>query len=366
MNRENETATRRLEQQRTFIIRFMYWSIIAVGILAGLKYAGPVLSPFIIAFVIAWATHKPVDWFSRKTQIKRPVIAFIFVTLLFVMIGGIVGFIGTNIFLGLKEFFTGIPAFYNGTVLPVLEEVFQWLDKFFNSLNLSEMVIVEEYANRTMEAIGQFASTVSTGAITAISSVATTIPGTFIKTIITLISTVFISMDYHKIMDFIGRQFPEKVRNYVIEGKDYIGGTILKYIKSYSLIILMTFVELWLGFSLIGIPNAVIIAALIAVVDILPVLGTGGVLIPWAIIAGINSDVKVAVGMVILYLAITIIRNIVEPKLVGQQVGLHPVVTLASMLLGLFFFGFIGLFGVPILVSLLKNFNDRGIIHILK
>ena len=100
--------------------------------------------------------------------------------------------------------------------------------------------------------------------------------------------------------------------------------------------------------------------------DILPVLGTGGIMIPWGIISLIMGKWVLGLGLLALYLIITVIRNIIEPKIVGHQVGLHPVVTLLSMLAGLQLFGIIGLFGFPITLSLLKNLNDRGVIHILK
>lgn len=95
-------------------------------------------------------------------------------------------------------------------------------------------------------------------------------------------------------------------------------------------------------------------------------LGTGGIIIPWAVISLIQGNIFLGCGLLILYIAITIIRNIVEPKIVGSQLGLHPVVTLASMFVGLQVFGGLGLFGMPITLSLLKHLNDNGTIHILR
>ena len=113
-------------------------------------------------------------------------------------------------------------------------------------------------------------------------------------------------------------------------------------------------------------PNAILIAVVIAIFDILPVLGTGGIMIPWSIIALLYGNYKIGVGVAVLYIIITIIRNIIEPKLVGQQVGLHPVVTLISMFVGLHFLGFIGMLGLPITISLLRYLNDKGIVNIFK
>ena len=89
-------------------------------------------------------------------------------------------------------------------------------------------------------------------------------------------------------------------------------------------------------------------------------------MIPWAVLTLLQGKLKLGLGLLVVYAAITIIRNIIEPKIVGGRLGLHPVVTLASMFLGAQLFGVIGLFGFPIGLSLLRYLNDNGSIHILK
>lgn len=148
--------------------------------------------------------------------------------------------------------------------------------------------------------------------------------------------------------------------------KNYMTGTMGKCIISYCLIFGITFAELVAGLFLLGIKNAFAIAFIIAVLDILPVLGTGTVLIPWAVLAFASGRISTGVGVFALYLVITVVRNLIEPKLVGKQMGLSPVIMLPCMLIGLKFFGIIGLFVVPLLVSFLKQLNDRGIIKIFR
>ena len=151
-----------------------------------------------------------------------------------------------------------------------------------------------------------------------------------------------------------------------LSGLIYLTDTLFVVIRSYVLIMLLTFAELSILFSLFGIESAVLKAALIALLDILPILGTGGIMIPWAVLTLLKGKLKLGLGLLVVYAAITIIRNIIEPKIVGGRLGLHPVVTLASMFLGAQLFGVIGLFGFPIGLSLLRYLNDNGSIHILK
>ena len=101
-------------------------------------------------------------------------------------------------------------------------------------------------------------------------------------------------------------------------------GTLFVCIRSYALIMSITFAELFLGFTLFRIDFALLLALCIAVFDILPVLGTGGIMIPWAVITAILGDYPMALKLIGLYIFITIVRNIIEPKIVGSQIGLHP------------------------------------------
>ena len=89
-------------------------------------------------------------------------------------------------------------------------------------------------------------------------------------------------------------------------------------------------------------------------------------MIPWALIMAVYGNYPLALELFLIYVAITVVRNIIEPKIIGGQLGLHPVVTLISMFVGVDFFGVIGLFGFPILLSLIRHLNDRGVIKVLK
>jgi len=124
--------------------------------------------------------------------------------------------------------------------------------------------------------------------------------------------------------------------------------------------------EVGIGLWLMGIKMPFVISRFIAVFDILPMVGTGGIIIPWGIIGLILGNFRVGFGMLALYLFVTVVRNTIEPKIIGQQVGLHPVATLVSMFLGTKLLGIVGLFGFPITLVILKQLNDTGKIKLYK
>jgi predicted PurR-regulated permease PerM len=106
----------------------------------------------------------------------------------------------------------------------------------------------------------------------------------------------------------------------------------------------------------------VIIAFVVSIVDIVPVLGTGTVLIPWAVYSLISGRVGMGIGLVILYAVITVLRQVIEPKLVAHQVGLPSIVTIMAMFLGARIFGAFGILLLPLTVIVVKLMLDEGII----
>ena len=129
---------------------------------------------------------------------------------------------------------------------------------------------------------------------------------------------------------------------------------------------LMTFSELAIGLLIMGVDNSWGVAAGIAVLDILPIVGCGTVLIPWAVVSLVTGKTGLGISLLVLYVIIAIVRNIAEPKIVGQQVGLHPLATLLAMVTGASLFGAAGVFALPIALAVIKQLDDDGIIHVIK
>ena len=127
------------------------------------------------------------------------------------------------------------------------------------------------------------------------------------------------------------------------------------------IIMFITFCELCLGLWLIGgTNNLFVVAGIICIVDILPVLGVGTVLIPWSVILMVTGDFTRGILLALLYIVIVIIRNFIEPRIIGKQMGLHPLVTLICIFVGLRLFGIIGMFAVPLTVMVLIELQRSG------
>lgn len=323
----------RIRHQKEFLIKFAYWAVWGGLVLAAVKMIGPVLLPFIAAFFVAWILSFPVAFAAERMHIRRRIAAVAVVLLFYGLAGLVIGFLGNRIMLLGQELLGEVVRFVSETIFPMMKHFCAW------TAGLTGM---------------------SGTLLQQVSGIAVNIPGMCFKLLLAVISTVFMELDFPQIMYFLEKIIPEKWKETVSAVKKGTFGTMGKCAAAYVFIFLMTFAELATGLLLLQIEGAFAIAFLIAVLDILPVLGTGTVLLPWAVIAFAGGNARMGIGVMGLYLIITVVRNIVEPKLVGKQMGLSPVVMLPCMILGLHFFGILGLFGVPLLASFLKKLYSDG------
>ena len=178
--------------------------------------------------------------------------------------------------------------------------------------------------------------------------------------------------EYDYVVNFIKLQFPEHKRKDLSRAKRLVFSSLGKMARAYALIMLITFIEMYAGLTVLDLTGifstkyAPILAAIIAIVDIAPMLGTGTILLPWAVYSFISGKYSLAIGLFIIYVVITVIRQIIEPKLVAGQLGLSPVITISAMFLGLKLLGFLGMFMTPLTIIILKLLHDEGILHLWK
>lgn len=355
-----------VEKKREFIINTIYFLIIAAIIYITIKYGLGWFLPFVVGFGIAFILKPLINFISKKLRINRKVVAGITVLIFYTTVGALFTLIMVKIFVALKEVFMKLPNIYISTIEPSIFQISSNFEEILVKLDPALMQAIRDMISSLTKSLGTIITNISSGVVLFVSSTVSTVPSFFVLVIFSIISSFFFAMDYVSITSFITRQFSEKSSSIIFEVKDYIVGTLFKFIKAYSIIISVTFIELAIGLSILKIEGAITIALLIACVDVLPVLGTGGIVIPWILIELIRGNIALAIGLTILYVVITIVRNVLEPKVVGQQVGLHPLIMLMCMFIGVKIFGFLGLFVLPVIVIILKNLNDSGKIHIFK
>ncbi len=354
------------EKRRRFIINVAYWAIALALIYCSVKYLLPLLAPFVLAFLIAFALRPLNRLLCGKCRLRPKLAAVLTVILFYLTVGALFTLAIVRIFLFLKDAFLALPAAYTTSIEPALLALNSRLNELIANLGLKVQLEIGNALRNLVSALGDVITTLSVSAVGAITTIAAKLPAFLVSMLMTIISSFFFAVDYDRVVAFVLAQLNEKQRALVHEVRSNVTSILFQYVKSYSLIMFITFCELSLGLSVLRVNNAIPIALLIAIFDILPVLGTGGIMIPWMIIRFINGDYRIAVGLLVVYLLITVIRNIIEPKIVGKRVGLPPLVTLMAMFVGTALFGFVGLFGLPIALAILNSLNAAGVIHLFR
>jgi sporulation integral membrane protein YtvI len=210
------------------------------------------------------------------------------------------------------------------------------------------------------EVISNFVSGVSKKLPVWLGAMASAIPSFILFVIVTLISGFYFCVDLGGIHSGIKSLLPTGASEKLAHIKRRVLGTALRYLRAYILLLLMTFGELFIGFSILKIDYALLLAAVIALIDILPVLGVGSVLIPWAAVVLISGNYYLGVGLFILYGCVALVRQISEPKIVGGSLGIHPLLTLISMYAGFKLFGLFGMIIGPAVALVVKSIITTG------
>lgn len=344
-----------MEKKQKFIWNILFYGIIILLIWAACKVILPVLIPFIIAFIIASLIRIPVKKLYGPSDVKNKIISIMACILFYGVVFFVLGFASVRIYHTISDFLISVPSLYQNDVVPALNQVSYIINKALQSMDKGIAVELDKMFQDFLSNMGEYIKSFSVNAIKAISGSLAGIPGFIIKFVITIISTFFCMIDYNKILVLGIRFIPKGKEETFLNILRYFKGTIFIYLKSYSLLFLLTYVELTIGFTILRIPYAPLIAALIAVFDILPILGVGGILLPWFVVLLVMKNIPKAIGMILLYLVITFVRQTAEPKLVGKQIGLHPLATLIFMYLGLRVMGFFGMFLFPVTLAVLIN-----------
>ena len=345
------------EAKRKFLIDVAFLTVICVIIYFIFKFLSVYLLPFVIGIFVSFIVQKPVRFISSKTKIPKNITTVIFVVFTYLFIIGIVILIGLGLYSWLNSLLKLIPSFK--------EPLFSALDTI--SVYLSNLLKnVPETLINSFNGIPEKTLNNITGALTSklpkiALGVAEAAPSLIISTIVTLVASCYIAGDYSNIVKFLYKHSPKNVWDVVIEIKDLFTKTIFKLVRGYLLLMIITFFELAIGLALIGQNNFIMLAAIICIIDILPVLGTGAVVIPWALISLLTGNILKAILLLLLYVVITIVRNFLEPKVIGEQVGLHPLVTLIAIFSGYKLIGFWGIFLFPITLIILHDLykNDK-------
>lgn len=338
-----------------------YAVLLTVGVLFFRFLAMPLLFaalPFLLAFAAAYACRPLAIRLHRRTGISVGILcaALIFFFLLVLSVGlffAVRGAAGELLSLGNRLLGNGDPAtdlahavsaWWSGVTarFPILAGLLPQGDTAWQDLLLSRL--------------GDIGTRVGEYALAAAGKLAQALPLWFLFFCVTLVAAFYFARDMDKMRAGMLALLPPRAARAVLQAKDGAWQAAVGYLRAYLILMLLTFALLLVGFLLLSLPYALLLSALFALLDLLPVLGVGLFLVPWAIVELLLGNVFRGVGLLILYAVIALAKQIAEPHLVGRGLGLHPLIATAAGYIGFRFFGFAGLLLFPPLCLLLRVF----------
>lgn len=304
------------------------------------------IAPFIVAIIISILITPCVNFMCNKLHIPRKISTF--ASIIFVL--SIVGLILFNLIYQavyfLQSFAQNIPELLSReyTMPGWINTLNAYIIRFPEPMQ----DFVDNIEENIVANISALISPATTATINVARSIAAKLPTIIVFTVVTILATYFISYDNQMIMAVSIKHFgKEKIQKFR-KIKDRLFQACGAYLRAQLIMMCIIFVVVLAGMLILRVESPLFIAFITAIVDAVPILGTGTVLIPWALVSLIMGSYTRALGLVIIYVAALVTRQFFEPKVVSSQIGLHPLVTLMSMYIGLTAVGIFGMILGPI------------------
>ena len=232
-------------------------------------------------------------------------------------------------------------------------DIFELLPGEFSALDL------EQITSSLKDSLSGISSMVVESISSATISVVKHIPGILLAIVFSILASYFLIRDKKKLKLALTRVIGEGASAKLHEIKFYLHEAVFAYLKAQCILMSITFVEVFIGLSVLNVKYAFLFALIIAIVDAIPVFGTGTILIPWAIYNVIVGRFSFAVGLVIIYAVCLVVRQFLEPKILSSQIGVHPLLTLLAMYVGYRTIGIIGMIFGPLIALVTKNLFEK-------
>lgn len=355
-----------LNDKKKFIINVAFIVTVYAVLYFVFVYVIHWIMPFLIGFLIALALRPVTRFVNKLVNSTGKGVALFVIAMFYTFVAVILWFLLSFLITQIAELINLMPRLYFSRLEPLLLEFNDWIVINAKTISPEAASTISQVVTNGINQIADIIKNISISFVQFVTKLISNFPLYLISVIFTIVLSVFISLEYDYIVSFLKRQLPDRIYANFEEARKFVSGTLWKMIKSYIIIMLITFIELFAGLSILKVNYALPIAAIVAFLDIMPVLGTGGVIIPWAIVELVLKNYFLGIGLLILYVVVTVIRNIIEPRIVGHQIGLHPILTITAMYAGLRLFGFAGIILAPVIVITVKYLNDEGKINLFK
>lgn len=328
-----------------------------------LRYALGIFLPFIIALILAASVDRPANILSKRLGLSKRLCSILLLLLLLVLLSAVITLILQRLLSESQRLLYQLAKGDSGlgdAISALFDRVSSIGDKalpIFDRLMSHELFahLAESIDSTVESAISSTVSSLTESLTSFFIGFFSSLPGSVLFISVTLIASFYLCADYDKIKKRAFALLPIGIASLLLRLKNQLRDSAAAYLRAYLLLFMLTFIQLLVGFSILGTPYPLLLALLVALLDLLPVFGVGAVLVPWGLAELILfGDMYVGMGLLILYVIVIVIRQITEPKVVSDSLGLHPLITLIAMYVGFRLIGVLGMIVGPVAATVGK------------
>lgn len=312
------------------------------------KVALPLILPFILGAILAVLLEPAIAFFATKMRGNRGLATITVLTLTVVaLVGALAGLIA-KLVIEITNFAVRLPN--------VSENIDEWaviIESFYN--DFIGTVIDAETLESTISSVITYLTDFAYVVLDALIAFVQGTPLVILIILFTLIATYFFCKEKDSFINFVMRLFPVKNRGQVLEVWESSMRAFSGYIRATLILMLITTILTIVGLTIVNSEYAVSLGILTGIVDVLPIFGPAAVLVPLAIYSYLKNGLAAGIGVLVVYIVVTLVRNLSQPKLVSDNIGLHPLWTLLAIFVGLQLWGFLGMILFPIFLVVIKS-----------
>lgn len=352
------------EERKVLHQRIVVNLVVTLAALLAVFFLGPKLFrfflPIIIAWVIAMITNPLVSFLEKRIKIMRKHGSVIVIVLILAAVAALLVFGIREIILQVSAWVVDLPGLYQ-TVLQNINDSLATLHSKVHLIPSDVDKLLPGDNGRLNDYILKFLNSLTDSPMKTMSSLAGSVIDGLVLSILTIMLAYFFVADRQKIKDTILKYTPSSVKHIWNVFCDVMVKAVGGYLKACFKIMFIMFVILWCFFGALHIKHAMVIAVITALLDFLPFIGTGTVIMPWAAYYLLTGGYAHAAVLIVAYFVTMIVRRLIEPKLVGDSIGISPFLTLLSMFIGYRWIGMLGLIiGIPV-GMIIKALFEQGV-----
>lgn len=327
--------------------------------------AGPPLlslfAPFVLAFVMAWLLNPAVRLLQKKLGGSRRVWSLAVLLLLLLLLGGILSALLYNIFVEVRSLVNDWQSIWT-LLLSAVGALREWADRLlFPHLPPEVLEWTDSAFSHLLAQLQTTIPTLLSAAAGHAGTAAMKLPSFGVAAVVFIMGSYFVIADYPHIRYLAVGRLSADTLGLLRFIKHTASAAFGGYVRAQLLLSLVVFFILLIGFTVIGQSYALLLALVLAVMDFIPIIGAGTVMLPWAVLDLCTGDVRSAVELLVIWGVIALFRRVGEPKAVGNQTGLSPILSLVSIYVGMRLGGVAGMILGPVALLVLLNICKAGV-----